>query len=184
MLISMLFLKCTNAVQRLIGLKKENLAEATPNNSVLGNWYVNRFPLGGRNAFIYMSDATLLSFILFEGQRQATVESLPNMFMGGLQQLLEMRGFDTPTIDRIMKPYDQGRYAKTDDRSDLGSLNDLVKNYQYQIEYEGGLSRCDLTNIIMNTNEMPQRKLDWSTSWDATNQHLARAASVSRRAPH
>lgn len=176
----MLFLKCTNAVQRHLRLKKDNLADATPNDAILGNWYINRFPLERRYAFIFMSDATLLSFILFQGKRPVTSETIPQMFMGGLQQLLEMRGFDKPTIDLIMKPYEVGLYAKTDNQSDLGSLTDLVKCYQYSIENEGGLSRCDLTSIIMDTNAMPQRKLKWGTSWETTNHRIALVTSAPR----
>jgi uncharacterized protein DUF6933 len=180
----MLYLKCTNAVQRHVGLKKENLADAVSTDSILGNWYVNRFPLEERHALVFMSEATLLSFILFEGKRPVTVETIPDMFMAGLQQLLEMRGIGAQAINLIMKPYETGLYAKTDNRSDLGSLNDLVKGYQARIEYEGGLSRCDLTRIIMGTNEMPQRKLNWSTSWEVTKQRIALATTASPPGRH
>jgi len=40
------------------------------------------------------------------------------------------------------------------------------------IEFEGGLDNCNLTSIIMKVNDMPQRKLNWRTSWDATTQRL------------
>ena len=115
-----------------------------------------------------MSEATLLSFILFQGKKPVTVETLPNMLLAGLEQLLQMRGISKDSIERALAPYHEGLLSKTDSRSDLGSLNDLVQRYQWLIEREGGLDRCNLTDIIMGTNAMPQRRLGWCTSWEIT----------------
>ena len=168
----MLFLKCTQQVQKVVGLRKENLASAEPSIAPLGNWYVNCFDLGRRKAYIFMSEATLLSFILFQGKKPVTLESLPIMLLAGLEQLLRMKGLPQSAIDKAIKYHDAGLYARTDSRADLGSLNDLVNHYQWRVEDEGGLSRCDLTGIIMSVNDMPQRRIDWKTSWDAVQSKL------------
>ncbi len=171
----MLYLKCTGEVQKVVGLRKEDLAEPGPTEAPLGSWYVNRFRPGKRQAYIFMSEETLLSFILFQGQKPVTLRSLPNMFLGGLHQLLQMRGLMPVTIDKALKHYESGAYARTNSRSDLGSLNDLVQCYVHIIESEGGLAHCDLTRIIMNINEMPQRKLQWSNAWEITLLKLSNA---------
>lgn len=169
----MLYLKCTSAVQKTVGLRKENLADAGTTDAPLGNWYINRFETDRRNIYIFMSESTLLSFILFQGKNPVTVQSLPNMMLAGLQQLLEMRGLSSEAIDRAFVHYESGVYAKTDSRSSLGSLNDLVQTYRHMIEFQGGLASCDLTDIIMKVNDMPQRKLEWSKSWDVAQAKLA-----------
>lgn len=168
----MLYLKCTGTVQKALGLPKTLLADALPNPAPLGNWYVNRCDVGRRKAYVYMSETTLLSFILFQGKKPVTVETLPTMMLGGLAQLLKMRGFSEDAIERAMVHYQDGLFARTNSRPDLGSLNDLVQRYQWLIEYEGGLDQCDLTRIIMATNDMPQRRLGWCTSWDMTQSKL------------
>jgi len=169
----MLFLKCTASVQKVIGLRKENLADGGGDTgAALGNWYVNQFEADNRSIFIFMSESTLLSFVLFKGKKPITVESLPNMLLAGLQQLLEMRGLPKSAITKALADYEVGFYAKTDSRSALGSLNELVHFYRYMIEYDGGLATCDLTQIIMKANEMPQRKLDWNAPWDITQAKL------------
>jgi hypothetical protein len=109
---------------------------------------------------------------LFQGKKPVTTETLPNMMLAGLEQLLQMRGINQDAIERLMVPYHEGLFAKTDSRSDLGSLNDLVHRYQWIIEGEGGLDKCDLTGIIMGTNAMPQRRLEWRTSWEMTQTRL------------
>lgn len=168
----MLYLKCTGVVQKALGLTKTQVADALPNPAPLGNWYVNRFAIGQRKAYVFMSETTLLSFILLQGKKPMTVETLPTMLLAGLAQLLEMRGFGQDAIARALLHYHDGVFAKTDSRSDLGSLNDLVQRYQWLIASDGGLAHCDLTRIIMGTNAMPQRRLGWGTSWEATQGKL------------
>jgi hypothetical protein len=169
----MLYLKCTAEVQKALGLRKENLIKAGETDAPLGNWYINRFDADGRHIYIFMSEPTLLSFILFQGQKPVTPQRLPNMMLAGLQQLLEMRGLPSAAVGRAVTPYEAGLYAKTDSRSSLGCLNELVHAYRYMIESNGGLGSCDLTGIIMRVNDMPQRKLEWATSWDVTQARLS-----------
>ena len=169
----MLYLKCTSVVLKAVGLKKDNLAPPGTTEAPLGNWYLNRFDVDGHNVYIFMSEPTLLSFVLFQGQKPVTVQSLPNMFLAGLQQLLEMRGLPSDSIERALLHYETGVFTQTDSRSTLGSLNELVHYYRYMIESQGGLASCDLTEIIMKINGMPQRKLDWHNSWDITQAKLA-----------
>lgn len=168
----MLYLKCTQEVQKIAGLRSENLALPEPSDAPLGNWYVNRFSLGSRKAFIFMSETTLLSFILFQGNKAITTEFLPNMFLAGLEQLLQMKGLPQSAIDKAFEHYSTGLFSKTDSRSSLGSLNDLVSHYQLRVESAGGLSQCDLTSIIMSVNDMPQRRIGWQTSWDVVQSKL------------
>ncbi len=168
----MLYLKCTGAVQKVLGLSKTSFIDAMPSAAPLGNWYIHRFDIGRRKAYVFMSEVSLLSFILFQGKKPVTAESLPNMMLAGLQQLLQMRGISEDAIDRALAPYHEGRFAKTENRSDLGSLNDLVQRYQWIIEDDGGLDQCDLTQIIMGTNAMPQRRLGWCTSWEITESKI------------
>ena len=169
---AMLYLKCTGIVQKALGLPKTVLVDAIPSSAPLGNWYVNRFDIGRRKAYVFMSETTLLSFILFQCKKPVTAETLPTMMLGGLAQLLQMRGMGEEAIERAMLPYHDGVFAKTDSRPDLGSLNDLVQRYQSLVEYEGGLDLCDLTGIIMGINNTPQRRLAWCSSWDMTQSKL------------
>lgn len=169
---AMLYLKCTGTVQKALGLSKTLLADALPTSAPLGNWYVNRFDIGRREAHVFMSETTLLSFILLQGKTPVTPETLPTMMLAGLAQLLQMGGMGEDAIERAMVHYQDGQFSKTDSRADLGSLNDLVQRYQWIIECDGGLDQCDLTHIIMGTNSMPQRRLGWCTSWEMTQSKL------------
>ncbi len=164
----MIYLMCTGEVQKVLGLRKDNVVDAEPSDAPLGNWYINRFSIGRRRAFIFMSQATLLSFILLQGRRPVTKEHLGDMLLGGLEQLLRFRGLNAESIDNAFRHCDSAMYARTGSRGDLGSLNDLVASYKHMIEYEGGLDHCDLTDITMKVNETPQRRFEWCSSWEIT----------------
>ena len=119
-----------------------------------------------------MSEPTLLSFILYEGARPLSPITLPQMFLAGLTQLLEMRGFAEKSIAEATRHYHTGLFAKTDSRASLGSLNDLVGTYQWLVEAKGGLHSCNLSAIIMQVNKTPQRRLNWASAWDAVSTKL------------
>ncbi|HEX5737141.1 MAG TPA: hypothetical protein VFY22_01415 [Hydrogenophaga sp.] len=61
----MLHLKCTGKAQKAIGLCKTDLVEAQAVSAPLGNWYVHRFLMGRTRFFLFMSEANLLSFVLY-----------------------------------------------------------------------------------------------------------------------
>ena len=164
----MLYLKCTGEVQKALRLDKKNLSEAEASTAPLGSWYVHRFAIGRTRFFLFMSEATLLSFVLYQGKKAVSATTLPTMFMAGLHQLLSMRGIEASAIERALEPYHVGLFARTDSRKSLGSMNDLVRCYTTIVEAQGGLQSCDLTATIMRINDMPQRTLGWGTSWEMT----------------
>lgn len=168
----MLFLKCTADVQKHIGLPKTQLLPAVPSEAPLGDWMVNSFLIERRQAFIFMSESTLLSFILLKGRVRMTPQRLPEMLLGGLEQLLKMKGFADAAIARALEPYLVVGYAKNDNRSAMGCMKELVWNYQVMIDDRGGLAHCDLTKTIFKINDTPQRTLGWASSWDVTQSKL------------
>lgn len=168
----MIFLLCTGEVQKVLGLRKENMADAEASDAPLGNWYINRFAVDRRKAFIFMSQATLLSFILLQGKVPVTERHLIDMLFGGLEQLLQYRGLSAKSIDKAFMNCDSAMYARTSSRSDLGSLNGLVSLYSHAVNLGGGLGHCDLTDVMMKVNETPQRRFQWCSSWEITQGRL------------
>jgi hypothetical protein len=166
-------LKCTQLVQKAIGLHKDDLVLSEPSQAPLGNWYTNRFDLGRRKAYIFMSETTLLSFILLQEKKPITIDLLPQVLLAGLEQLLDMKGLPKSAIDRALMHCDACTFTKTENMSDLGSLNDLVSHYKWRVNHQGGLSNCNITDITMSVNSMPQKRLAWQSSWDAVHNKLA-----------
>ena len=69
-------LRCTGKVIKTLGLKPQDLFDAKMSDSLLGDWYVNEFFLDRRKTFIFMSEKTLLSFIIY-GIKKSNLGDFP-----------------------------------------------------------------------------------------------------------
>ena len=165
----MFYLKSTGPVIAHLGLRRKDLFAPTDTTSILGNWYVNHFPVERRHAFIFMSERTLLSFILLEG-RKADATKLFGSFIAGLSQLLELESFSPEHIDRVIDSYNEGAISPTTSASEIGSLNSLIQDYLHRIRHRGGLSQCDIGSIIQAVNRGPCRRLGWANALERTSE--------------
>jgi hypothetical protein len=172
----MLYLKCTKAVQAQLGLRAENLSQPKDSGSALGNWYINRFELENRTAFLFMSESTLLSFILLEG-KPFKQENIALALLGGLEQLLGIEVVERAAIEKVLDQYSEGAFAATDNQSLMGNLRNLAQEYKFFVETEGGLKRCDVGTVILRVNRSPKRRLGWKTAIEATHEALNETAT-------
>jgi len=155
-----------------MGIKQKDLGTIKEADNLVGNWYANIFILERRNLIIFMNEKTLLSFVLV-GIRKDNIKNISKMFYGGLKKYLSLEGFHGITINQILSEYEDVEFTKTESRSLLGNLNELVKLYKYRISYDDGLKHCDMTDIIQSTNRMPMRNIEWKYAIDAFSDLLS-----------
>ena len=168
----MIHLQCTQSVLKHLGIDPKELQQADDTNAVLGNWSVTSMVIDRRNAFLFMSDRSLLSFLLLEGKLAFDLTRLQGLLHGGVSQLLDFLGVGQKTIDLVLLEMNTIAVARTKDRGLLGNLSSLADDYQHRVMASGGLNSCDLTEIIMSINGGPQRRLGWSSSVEITKQLL------------
>ena len=161
----MLQLRCTKKVLEQFGIGVESLNEPASGNATLGNWYVNLVTIDRRKSLIFMSERSLLSFLLF-GVRKDNAKNLAELFVNGYVQLLELEDFSETQIEHALHGCELITVAKTADRKAMGNMNDLMRIYDQKIYYDGGLKNCDMWSIISSTNRMPQRNIGWDFSID------------------
>jgi hypothetical protein len=167
----MLQLRCTSKVIKFLGLKPGDLKEAKEPDSLLGDWYVNMFVVDRRKTLLFMNETTLLSFVIY-GVRKDTIKKIPDLLLCGIDQLLTFEGLTIAEINKIFTRYESIEFTKTNSRSTLGNMNDLMELYKHSILYEGGLKHCALTDIIRRINRTPQRNLGWAKSIETVKQLL------------
>jgi len=168
----MLQLRCTRKVLDQFNISNETLSDPEPTEATLGNWYVNVATIDRRKTMVFMSERTLLSFILF-GARKRNSKSLGEMFILGLIQLLELEGFTEKQISSVIGREGLISITKTDNPKALGNMNDLIRIYEHKIWYEHGFKHCDLWQIIRSTNRMPQKNIGWGYSIDLAKELAA-----------
>ncbi len=161
----MVQLRCTGKVQKELGIKPNELSEIKEPDSTLENWYVNMSIIDKRKIFLFVNERTILSFILY-GVKKSNISHLHEIFVKALNRLLLMEGINYPVIDKINHEYNYLEYTKTNSRSMLGNMNNLMFIYKYFIYSEGGLNHCNLDDIIQRVNRIPQKNIEWGYSID------------------
>ena len=156
----MQLIHCTNKLQKEMGLKKANLCEVVPKFSYLGSWHANLMYVGGRKCILFANDKTLFNFIA-AGVSRAQIRNLDDMFKNLLQCVLADECFEVSVIEKIMSEYEELRYAKTVNKSVLGSMNELAFNYKYCIQDAGGVHSQAVPSIIGKLNRMPLGAIDY-----------------------
>jgi hypothetical protein len=170
-------LQCTHSVLKHFGVRPKDLRQAEDADALLGNWSVTNFVVDRRHAFLFMSDRTLLSFMLLEGKMRFDLPHVQGLLQGGLRQLLGFAAFSPSQIESALAGLDVIAVTKTKDRSLLGNLTSLANEYQHRIAYSGGFAACDLTAITLSVNEGPQRRLGWASLFEVTRELLANPRS-------
>ena len=168
----MLQLHCTRKVREQFGIPAGRLEQSKTSDAALGNWCVNLVTIDRRKTLIFMSERTLLSFVLF-GVKKSTRAALAELFVNGVVQLLELEGFTAAEIYRAIGVGGELQYSKATNRKALGNLNDLQQLYTLSILEEGGISHCNLWEIMRRMNRMPQRNIGWAFSIELARDAIA-----------
>ena len=119
-----------------------------------------------------MNERTLLSFIVY-GVRKDNIQNFPAVFINGVVRVLTMEGIDETVIDKVLGEYSQIALTKTDSKSLLGNMTDLVHMYTHLVLYDGGLINVDLFEVIARINRTPQRNIRWHNSAQAVKDILS-----------
>jgi len=157
----MQLIRCTNKLQKEMGLKKTDLREDEPVFSYLGSWHANLIHIDRRKCILFVNDKTLFNFIAPDVGR-TQIRELGALFRGYLQCVLAEEDLDESVKRKIMMEYDDVGFAKTNSKRALGSMNDLAFHYKYHILEEGGVHSCMVPSIIRQLNRMPLKAIGYA----------------------
>ena len=118
------------------------------------------FPVETRTAILFMSERTLLSFVIFEGKR-FDAEAIAKIFWGGLSQLLVLEGFAASFANDVVDSYPELVLTKTANASRTAQVSSLIRDFKQVVASKGGLKRCDIGIAISELNRRPRKALSW-----------------------
>ena len=124
----MQLIRCTAKLIKEMGLKKSDLVEESPTFSYLGQWHANLTYINGRNCVLFANDRTLINFIVPDVSR-SEIRELSLMFKEIFRCILVSEGYEKAVVEKILTEYSDVSYGKSNNRSVLGSLNDLAFHY-------------------------------------------------------
>ena len=156
----MSLIRCTKKLQKEMGLKKIDISENEPGESYLGSWHVNIIYIDGKKCLLFVNDKTLFNFIVPDITR-TQIRELSEIFKSTLACVLSTEGVPEGAKAKIMSEYASIKYANTNSKSVLGSMNDLAFHYKHHIQSEGGVHSYAVPSIITKLNRMPMGALKY-----------------------
>ncbi|MGY6275725.1 DUF6933 domain-containing protein [Methylomonas sp. MgM2] len=124
----MLVLRCTKKLQTAIKLKKTDLVDPNVETSNFCSWFLNLIEIDGRPCLLAANDQTLFNFLITDIPKLDTAQ-LIELFKSYLHCVLAEEGFDQTFIHKLMDDFADVRFANTNSRRVLGSLNELAFFY-------------------------------------------------------
>jgi len=147
----MAIIRCT---KKLLTELKTKLSEGAISSSEVGSWHANLLRIDRRRCILFTNDATLYSFLI-PGLKKPQFENFREVFGQNLFKNLLWENFPQNQIEIVLDEHREVIIAKTNNRSVLGSMNDLAFQLKYQIAAMGGLDNVDLAELNHGLNRIP-----------------------------
>lgn len=149
----MLVLHCTKKLQAAIKLKKQDLVDTNIQTNNFCSWSLNLIEIDGRPCLLAANDQTLFNFLITDVPKLDATQ-LIELFKSYLHCVLAEEGFEQSFIQKLMtSDIAEVRFANTNNRRVLGSLNELAFMYSCHLEDEG-VHSPRLPEIIKKMNRV------------------------------
>lgn len=164
----MLILRCTQKLLKKLDLPENQLAsDNAVSISPLGNWHAHVIGVSRNHGIIFVNDATLFSFVVFNVSRATLKNELPAVFNSAFYDALLSEGFSTEWIRKAKEVGSVFKVGRSTSRRVLGNINDLIRHYQFYILRDDGVEKCNMQKTIREMNRIPQKNLSWNYSIEA-----------------
>ena len=157
----LILIRCTQKLAKELGTK--SVTDVQSEGDVLNEWYANLFKIGRRKCLLFVNPRTLYAFPIL-GVRKPDFLDFGKLFLKAfLLHMTEERILDEKLNERLHN-YCAVVIGKTNNRSTLGSMNDLIYHCEAEILDNGGLAECDPINIGRRINRIPFKANEWRFS--------------------
>ncbi len=152
----MAILRCT---QKLLSELKLKPSDSMQQPSELSSWHANLLRIDRRKCVLFTHDTTLYSFFV-PGLKKPDFKNFREVFRQNLFKSLMAENFSQKHIEIFLDDIREIEISKTNNRSVLGSMNDLTFQVRCQIADEGGIEIADITKLIHDLNRIPMSAIE------------------------
>ena len=138
------------------------------------DWHANLLWVDRRKCVLFTNNQTLYSFFL-PSIKKPMFEKFEEVFRLGLFKSLMTEGFAEPQVEYVLREHQRIVIAKTNNRSILGSMNDLAFQIKAMIYATGGLDNANLSEINRQLNRIPMSAIKYKVSIDEMKRLLDNA---------
>lgn len=151
-----MIIRCTQKLLKELRLKPNEPAVL----SQIGSWHANLLTVDGQKCVLFTHDMSLFS-VLVVGLKPDDFVHMDEIFGEALFRTLRLCDFGQSEIARMLDWSRHNVYAKSNNRSVLGSMNDLVFHIEHRIEVDGGLAATDLDDLRIAINGIPFKAIGY-----------------------
>ena len=164
----MQFIRCT---QKLLKELRVTPSEDEPEFGYIGDWHANLLRVERRKCVLFTNSDTLYSIFVF-GLKRPDFDHLDEIFRQSLFRRLRIEGFSEIQIEKALEENRTIHFVKTNNRSVLGSMNDLAFQIEAHIKSSGGISNFGIDAINDVLNRIPMGALNYQYSIEALKAKL------------
>ncbi len=115
------------------------------------SWHANTFHIERRKCVLVTNDITLFTMFI-PALKKPDFQSFHFIFGQQLFKNLLHENIPQNQIETVLSECEDMQYKRTNNRSVLGSMNELKFQLEYYIEAEGGLARTDIFGLNHRLN--------------------------------
>ncbi len=147
----MQIIRCTKKLSKELRISPGEMEQL---DGVLGGWHGNLLRIERRKCVLFTNDATLFS-VFVPGMKKERFQRITHVFGQELFRSLRREGFGQPEIEAVLDEIEEIHYAKTNNRSVLGSMNDLAYQLEWIVHSNGGLAQASMDPVAHELNRIP-----------------------------
>lgn len=137
----------------------------------LGAWHANLLRIDRRKCVLFTNDQTLYTFLV-TGMKRPEFENIREIFRLNLFKNLAREKLPQNQIEFIFNEHRELLITRTNSRSVLGSMNDLVIQTRYLIYKMGGLPNIDHDLLNYELNDVPMGAIGYRNSREELHKTL------------
>jgi len=162
-----LVIRCT---QKLLAEIPDKLVDPSAAGE---RWHANLFRIERRKCVLFTHDATLYS-VFVPGLTKPDFEHLDEVFGQRLFKTLLWDEFPQAQIERMLDASRTIRFTRSNNRSVLGSMNDIRFQIEVHVAHDGGLANVDLADLHHRVNRTPFSAVGYRYPVEGFQEYLAR----------
>ena len=167
----MAIIRCTAKLLKELGVKSTKV----PDQPIrLSDWHANLLWLNRKKYVLFTNEQTLYSLLVHWTKTPRSADFLER-FRLGLFKSLVSEGLAEAQLEYFLNEHAEFAITKTNNRSVLGSMNDLAFQIKSMIYVSGGLADGGLSEISRQLNRIPMGAIKYKFSIDELKQRLVDA---------
>lgn len=164
----MAVLRCTKKL--LAELKITSVSDIS-DEDMLSSWHANFFRIERRKC-VLLTHSTTLYCVLITCMRKHQFEFIGSEFRDRLYSCMRWDAFPESHLDAMLDAHRNFVFTKTNSRSVLGSMNDLIYQARVDIAYSGGVLSAGQSAVSCQLNRTPMSAIGGGYAVDSMRKLL------------